>query len=193
MRKRLPLVLSACALLVALLGATPLGHAAGQAIHAVPPFAKTASFAKFAGNASKLNGRRSTLSGAPGTIPVIGASGKLPASIGAVGPKGDQGPQGPKGDQGAAGAPGVSGLQTVYATSPSNSTDSKNFGVACPPGKVLLGGGARVGPTSVGLALTGSYPTGGPPATGLYTTAYEVTPTASDWYIDAAVICANAP
>ena len=133
MRSRLPLVLSACALLVALLGATPLGHAADRAIHAVPPFAKTASFAKFAGNASKLNGRKSTLKGAPGTIPVIGANGKLPASIGAVGPKGDPGDKGPKGDTGAAGPSGVSGLETVYATSPSNSNDFKTFSVACPP------------------------------------------------------------
>jgi hypothetical protein len=64
MQNRLPVVLSTTALLVAVFGATPLGHAASRAIHAVPPFAKTASFAKFAGNASKLNGRKSTLSGA---------------------------------------------------------------------------------------------------------------------------------
>src|SRR5437763_1941360 len=81
------------ALAVAVLAATPLGHAAGKELAAVVPFAKTAGFAKQAGNAAKLNGRRSTLSGAPKTIPVVGANGKLPATIGAIGP---QGPAGPK-------------------------------------------------------------------------------------------------
>ena len=57
MRQRLPLVLSASALLVAVFGATPVGHAAGRVIHAVPPFAKRAGFAKFAGTAHE---RKST-------------------------------------------------------------------------------------------------------------------------------------
>jgi len=195
MRKRLPLILSACALVVALLGTTPLGHAAGRAIHSVPPFAKTASYAKFAGNASKLNGRKSTLSGAPGTIPVVGANGKLSASLGAVGPKGDPGPkgnQGAAGPAGPAGPAGISGIQTLYAESASNSTDFKIFGLACPVGKILLGGGARVGPSPAGLALNGSYPTGNPAANGWYVTASEITPTTSDWYIDIGIICANA-
>src|ERR1044071_707666 len=110
MRKRLPLVLSTCALLVAVFGATPLGHAAGQKLAAaVPPFAKTAGYAKLAGNSAQLNGRKSTLKGAPGTIPVVGTDGKLPAAIGAVGPEGPQGPRGPKGDTGAKGNPGAAG------------------------------------------------------------------------------------
>ena len=50
-----------------------------------------------------LNGRRSTLSGAPRTIPVVGANGKLPASLGAIGPQGPAGPQGPKGEVGPIG------------------------------------------------------------------------------------------
>jgi hypothetical protein len=111
MQNRLPVVLSMTALLVAVFGATPLGHAASRAIHAVPPFAKTASFAKFAGNASKLNGRKSTLSGAPGTIPVVGRNGKLPASIGTVGPQGPQGPAGPRGPAGPTGPAGASGAE----------------------------------------------------------------------------------
>jgi hypothetical protein len=49
MRERLPIVLSAAALLVAVFGATPLGHAAGRALQSVPPFAKRAGFARFAG------------------------------------------------------------------------------------------------------------------------------------------------
>ena len=97
MRHRTSILLSSTALIVAVLGVTPLGNAA---IHAVVPFAKQA------GNAAKLNNRRSTLNGAPKTIPVVGANGKLPASIGAVGP---QGPAGPKGDKGSKGDPGPKG------------------------------------------------------------------------------------
>jgi hypothetical protein len=121
MQNRLPVVLSMTALLVAVFGATPLGHAASRAIHAVPPFAKTASFAKFAGNASKLNGRKSTLSGAPGTIPVVGRNGKLPASIGTVGPQGPQGPAGPRGTAGPTGPAGASGAEAKLSC-PSGTT-----------------------------------------------------------------------
>src|SRR6478735_7374301 len=102
-RSRLPLILSSAALLVAVFGSTPLGHAAREAV----PFAKSASFATLAGNAQKLNGRKSTLSGAPGTIPVVASTGKLPASLGAVGPQGPKGQKGEKGDKGAKGDPGA--------------------------------------------------------------------------------------
>lgn len=103
MRHRTSIVLSSTALVVAVLGVTPLGNAAVSRIAAVVPFAKQA------GNAAKLNGRRSSLNGAPRTIPVVGANGKLPASLGAIGPqglagpKGDRGPAGPKGDTGPIG------------------------------------------------------------------------------------------
>ena len=122
MRQRLPLVLSASALLVAVFGATPLGHAAGRVIQAVPPFAKRAGYAKFAGtadNAKRLGGHRASASPIAGDIPIVGANGKLPASIGAVGPqgppgpagtgRGPQGPTGPQGPRGATGATGASG------------------------------------------------------------------------------------
>ncbi|HZO63241.1 MAG TPA: hypothetical protein VFB35_09720, partial [Gaiellaceae bacterium] len=121
MKQRMPLVLSATAVVVALLGVTPLGQAAGQAIEAaVPPFAKTSGFAKFAGDSSKLNGHSSSRSGRAGTIPVVGKDGKLPASIGAVGPqgpKGDKGDRGPAGGAGAEGDPGPPGLAGVHMVS----------------------------------------------------------------------------
>jgi Collagen triple helix repeat (20 copies) len=118
MRERLPLVLSASALLVAVFGATPVGHAAGRMIHAVPPFAKRATFAKFAGsadNAKRLGGHKASTSPKAGDIPVVGANGKLPVSIGAVGPQGpsgptgSRGPAGPQGPKGATGSPGTPG------------------------------------------------------------------------------------
>jgi hypothetical protein len=101
MRQRAPLALSLTALVVAVLGSTPVGQAVTSKI---PPFAKAAGFAKVAGNSEKLNGRGSALSGAPGTIPVVGTDGKLPESLGAVGPRGPQGERGPQGPAGSAGS-----------------------------------------------------------------------------------------
>jgi hypothetical protein len=124
MRERVPLVLSAAALLVAVFGATPVGHTAVRVIHTVPPFAKRAGFAKFAGtadNAKRLSGHRASRAPKAGDIPVVGANGKLPASIGAVGAqgppgpagsgRGTQGPTGPQGPRGATGPTGGSGPQ----------------------------------------------------------------------------------
>jgi hypothetical protein len=121
MRGRLPLVLSTTALLVAIFGATPLGHAAGRVVHAVPPFATRAGFAKFAGtadNAKRLAGHKASATPRAGDIPVLGPSGKLPASIGAVGPGGPQGASGPagaRGPKGDAGEPATSLWAAVRA------------------------------------------------------------------------------
>lgn len=103
MRQRAPIVLSSAALVVAVFGSTPVGQAVSSRI---PPFARTSGFAKVAGNSANLNGRHSTLSGAPGTIPVVGRNGKLPASLGAVGPQGERGPQGPAGTAGGSSSHG---------------------------------------------------------------------------------------
>jgi hypothetical protein len=138
-----------------LLATTPLGRAAGDSLTSVVPYAKTAGFAKLAGNSAKLNGRKSTLAGIPGTIPVVGANGKLPAAIGAVGSQGPQGPQGPKG---SSGAPGISGLQIVGLESPTAIYKSVDVSAACPTGKKLIGGGAYVSPSGEPAALTASWP-----------------------------------
>src|SRR3954449_7824289 len=107
MRQRAPIVISITALVVAVLAATPLGQATAKKVAAkFPPFARTAGFARLADNSNKLTGPRSTLRGLPGTIPVVGANGKLPASIGAVGPQGaagSAGGAGAKGDRGPVG------------------------------------------------------------------------------------------
>jgi Collagen triple helix repeat (20 copies) len=101
--KRLSIIICAGALLVACLGVTPLGQAAGRAVAVA--YAKTAGTAN---NAAKLNGHRSSTAPRAGQIPVLNAQGKLPASIGAVGP---QGAPGPKGDPGQQGDPGPKGDQ----------------------------------------------------------------------------------
>lgn len=129
MKQRLPLIISVTALVVALVGSTPIGNAAQSALEQVVPRAKRADFAA---NAGKLNGHKSSVNPSRGQIPVVGTDGKLSASIGAVGPAGPQGPAGP------AGASGYQWLQTQV------NLGEKGFRAAqmdCPGGKSVLGGG----------------------------------------------------
>jgi hypothetical protein len=147
MKQRLPLVISVTALVVALVGSTPLGNAAQSAVEQVVPRAKRADFAS---NAGKLNGHKSSVSPRRGQIPVVGADGKLSASIGAVGPAGPQGERGP------AGVSGYEWRQTQI------SLEEEGFRAAqmdCPGGKSVLGGGFvfRESDTSE-LSLTESRP-----------------------------------
>jgi hypothetical protein len=140
MKTRLPLVLSTTALLVSLLGSTPLGQAAAGAVAKVVPRAKTADFAT---NAGKLNGHRSSTNPKAGQIPVVAANGKLPASIGAVGPTGQSGP---KGDPGSQGPPGLAGYQQIgeSRSGPSGENEARTYDVpqnGCPSGKSVLAGG----------------------------------------------------
>jgi hypothetical protein len=105
MKQRLPVTLSATALVVALLGATPLGEAAGRVVRKVPPFAQRANYANTAGNAQALGGRK------PSAFAQLGADGKLPAVLfaGAASGKGPKGDPGAKGDPGVKGDPGAKG------------------------------------------------------------------------------------
>ena len=91
MQQRLPLVLSATALVVALLGATPLGHAAGGLARAIPAFAK---------NAGAVDGIRASRTARPGYLVPLGPGGRFPVSVGQVGPAGPAGPPGPAGPTG---------------------------------------------------------------------------------------------
>lgn len=130
MKQRLPLVISVTALTVALVGSTPLGQAAESVLDQIVPRAKRADLAA---NSVRLNGHRSSFNPKPGQIPIVGAEGKLPASIGAVGPQGPQGPPGPR---------GASEYQRVTEniTVP-DGTATPEFGISCPGGRSVLGAG----------------------------------------------------
>ncbi len=67
-------------------------------------------------------------------------------------------PAGPIGPQGPAGAPGLSAVERVETSSPNNSTSPKVVQIACPAGKRLMGGGARVNGGSPKVALWASFP-----------------------------------
>lgn len=132
MKQRLPLLIATTALLVALLGSTPLGQAAESALEQVVPRAKKADFAA---NSGKLNGHRSSVNPTRGQIPVVTSNGRLPASIGAVGPAG---PAGAKGDPGPAGATGYLRRETQISIGDEKFRAEQ---IDCPGGRSVLGAG----------------------------------------------------
>ena len=147
MSGRASVALSAAALVVALFGSTPLGHAVTAAI---PPLAQ---HARSADNAAAVNGIKASRQPRPGRLVPLGADGKLPISVGAVGPqgsKGEPGPAGPVGPRGAQGFPGRDGARGAsgisgwqFATKGFSIKQDGTTGaqVWCPDGKKALGGG----------------------------------------------------
>jgi hypothetical protein len=212
MTRRAPLLLSAIALAVAVLGPAAIGHAASSAarpveraffayragharyardaVHATRAdrarVARKAATAASAANALAVNGIQASRTPVPNMLLPLDASGKLPASIGAVGPVG---PVGPKGPAGPAGPAGVSGLQLVTADSGSNSNTVKSQSVSCPSGKKVLGGGASVNTTTSTLAITRSSPASD--LSGWTAEAQETAVFAGNWRVTVYAVCAT--
>jgi hypothetical protein len=113
------------------------------------------------------------------------APGQLPA-----GPTGPQGPAGATGAAGPAGPPGVSQIERVETTSPSNSAVTRSVSQACPTGKRLLGGGARVNtPPLAGVAIQQAFPDND----NVYRAyAREITATGANWSLTVFAVCAAA-
>jgi hypothetical protein len=175
MKHRLPIVLSTTALVIAVLGGTPLGEAAREQL--VPRASVgTAQLRANAVVSSKVRNRS--------LLAVDFRLGQLPR-----GAQGPAGPQGPVGPQGPGGAPGVSGRQLAAATSTNDSSAFKTASAACPSGKQMLGGGAAITPTSgsVPVALTVSYFNG----TAWVASARETSPFSGSWVLNVIAICAT--
>jgi hypothetical protein len=138
-RNRLPLLISIAALLVAVLGSTPLGEAAYNAI--APNSIGALELRNGAVTNAKLRGDAVTsgkvLNGSLRTIDF--KAGQLPA--GPPGPKGDKGAKGDKGDTGA---PGLSGYEIVRKSVAVPANQLRSVQVACPGGKQVIGGAANV-------------------------------------------------
>jgi hypothetical protein len=166
MKQRLPVVLSATALVVALLGATPLGRAASRVVHKIPPLAQRANFATTAGNAKTLGGHK------PSEFALLGPNGKLPPALlssgtgtGAAGPQGPKGETGTKGDRGPTGEAGARGpgglVSALVAPLPTNGTYKILTGstpaatLSLPAGRFLIIGRVLVGDTT---HMTGGSP-----------------------------------
>jgi hypothetical protein len=142
MRKRLPIILSTAALVIAVFGSTPVGRAA---IDAAVPLARRSFLADTAKNALQVNKIKASRTPTPGMLLPLDATGKLPASVGAVGAKGDSGAKGDKGDPGTPGTPGLSEVELVSAANVNNTaTGLKTVTVSCPAGKKVIGGGAEI-------------------------------------------------
>lgn len=166
MRNRLPIVLSTAALVVAVLGATPVGHAA---MNLVVPRNSVGTLQLKANAVTAAKVKNGSL------LSADFKSGQLP-----------QGPQGPAGPQGP---PGMSGLQPIFTTGASNSTVTRTLSAACPAGKTAVGGGGSVVPANqAGVAITSSYLAN---ATTWSVNAREVVATAGSWSINAFVVCAT--
>ena len=209
--KRLPIVLAATALMVAVFGSTPLGHAVASA---VPAFAKKAGYAERAGNAAALNGIKASKQPRAGQLVPLDRDGKFPASVGLAGPPGPQGAKGdrgdrgepgarglagPKGDpgsrgavgpagpQGLAGASGVSGWMFVTARKDIPRDGEATWAANCPPGKKVLGGGVASQPVNYGTLINQSAPAG--QGTGWLVTVQHDRNAVTSYY--AWAICAN--
>jgi hypothetical protein len=132
MSNKLHTGLWAATLVIALLGWTPLGQAAGASAAKIVPLAKVANFAK---NAGALNGRKSSPAPTAGQIPVLDASGALPA-----------------------------GYQQLTESVPYG-TGITDHRLTCPGGKAVLAGGFDLDPKdknqSQNLSVFESHPTSG--------------------------------
>jgi hypothetical protein len=117
--------------------------------------------------------------GPPGAQGATGPQG-LAGPQGATGPQGPQGPQGQTGPTGPAGSPGVSGREVVQATTTTAANPASGTSVAasvnCPAGKVPLGGGVSVTPTSGANATRITLRSSVPTATGWQATAVTTAP-----------------
>lgn len=104
--------------------------------------------------------------------------GQLPA--GPIGPAGPPGPQGPA---------GLSGVERNETTTTSTSVSPRTASLACPDGKRLIGGGARVNPTTLPLAIVTSFPDND----NIWRAhARETAATAASWTLTVYTICAVA-
>jgi hypothetical protein len=193
MKNRLPVALSAAALIVAVLGVTPVGHATSNAIQT-----------HFARNANFLRGKAPSIKAGKNKIPAANKAGKLDKSWGAVGPPGPrglpgangangaQGPQGPGGPQGGQGPQGPAGVvgpaRTVLAFSgvTSGANQFREATANClATEKAIAGSAAWVQDTDTGatgfpFVVTGSKPVPAAAGTNNATgwTGYGVSPQA---------------
>jgi hypothetical protein len=175
MRKRLPPLLSAAALVVALLGATPLGEAARNVV----------PLALFAKNADKVDGINASRIARPGYLLPLGKDGRFPITVGAIGPAGEKGPPGP------AGSPGLTGLQLISADTGADSSSPKAGQALCPVGKKAIAGGAELSSGAYGnpVALQDSRPL--VDDTGWHATATEIDTYTPSWALRVWAVCAT--
>lgn len=189
--QRLAPPLSFVAVVIAVFGATPLGQAT---VATIMPHAR------FADNASAVNGIKASRVPIGGKLVPLGKNGQFPPSVGLAGPQGPKGddgatgPTGPAGPAGPAGPPGVSGYEIVSASSALDSAPSKVATANCPNGKTAIGGGgfdnAAPLPNPVAMYYNGPVVSGNT-STAWSVGAQETSDYAGQWQVFVYVICAN--
>jgi hypothetical protein len=172
MKRRGPWAISVAALVIAVLGTSPVGQATSNAIQT-----------HFARNANFLRGNAPSVKAGKNKIPVANKAGKLDKSWGAVGrpgprgpagangvqgPVGPAGPTGAKGDKGDAGANGATNVvvrQGTVIVVPGSGPIIRDGSASCQAGERATGGGARIvdepgSPTAYyNIVLLASHPT----------------------------------
>ena len=143
MKQHVTTALAVAALVVAVFGATPVGHAAAGMIL---PKDSVGTAQLRAGSVTGAKVRNGTLTAAkfkPGQLP--------------AGPQGARGEAGPAGPAGPAGAPGLSGVQTVQGAGlPIAVGELKGSTATCPAGKRVIGGGASSGNQPLAFRFLGT-------------------------------------
>ena len=157
---KIPTILSATALAVAVFGSTPLGQAAGRLI--IPTSSVGAAQLKQNAVTSKKvkDGTLLAVDFKSGEI-AAGPQGAK-GDTGAPGAKGDTGAKGDKGDKGDTGPAGITGYvvtnDAVVSIAPGASASSI---AVCPSGKKVLGGGAAAEKGSMTFQWLGTQGTNG--------------------------------
>ena len=188
MVKRLPIVLSILALVIAVMSASPFGDAAR-------------SLVPLASNSDRVDQLHASKTPKAGQLYPLGKNAKFPASVlsvkqgpaGAPGAKGDTGSQGPTGAQGQQGPAGLSGYVRVMVTTGSSNADNKEAIAECPSGKRVLGGGAIIG-SPVGEHQRGVFISDSNPyldREAWIVSAAESTETGAVWGLWVYAICAD--
>lgn len=195
MRPKPATVLAAAALVVAVLGTSPVGNAAWNAVIpngsvGTPQLKNNAvTTAKIVSNAvttGKIkNGTLLKGDFKAGQLPV-GPAGPT----GLAGPAGPAGPSGATGAAGPTGASGVSGYELVQTGSGVDSTSPKYVSASCPAGKKPVGGGAVMNNSGEDIVTVFSYPY--PPDNGWRSGFKEDTATAGVWFATTYAICVTA-
>jgi collagen triple helix repeat protein len=118
MKTKLNTIIAVTALAVAVLGATPLGHAATRFVLPKSSVGATQLKKNAVTGAKVKNGTLTAAKFKKGQLPA-GPQGPKgdPGAQGPKGDKGDPGAQGPKGDTGAQGIQGIQGIQGVKGDS----------------------------------------------------------------------------
>jgi hypothetical protein len=196
MSNRLSTTLSITALVVAVLGWTPIGDAAREAVF--PPNSvgteqlrtNAVTSAKIRnGSVTAIDIQKQAITAAhvrPGTLVASSfKSGQLPA-----GPKGDKGDKGDKGGKGGKGDPGLAGVSkyAIVEKTGSSTTASLGIQVNCPAGTRPVGGGGFTQTPAAGVHVRNSFPvTGTSPG---WLVVLDATKPGTGWNYKAMAVCA---